>query len=199
MKKRETNQATSEGNPQQVMEPTTGGQGGSAVGGLTSSPLKIRGTATINPDNSFDFTPSQQGEPVQRSVRKHRKSKVYETAGNDKQSMVCHLVVDKNAVDPAAEMFEDFKTLTSGMGAKLPPTLKGRTLMNDEEVKVVANSKGRIQISIDFDFTRELNMTQKLVTLIYKITQCLASNATYFAQQRRALARTSSAASATGE
>ena len=191
MKKKVTNQPTSEGTPQQVMEPPTGGQGGFS--------LKVRGTATINPDNSFDFTPSQQGEPVQRSVRKHRKSKVYETAGNDKQSMVCHLVVDKNAVDPAAEMFEDFKTLTSGMGAKLPPALKGRTLMNDEEVKVVANSKGRIQISIDFDFTRELNMTQKLVTLIYKTTQCLASNATYFAQQRRALARTSTAASATGE
>lgn len=84
---------------------------------METKAIKVRGTATINPDNSFDFTPSQQGEPVQRSVRKSRKSKMYETAGVERQSMVCHLVVDKNATDPAAEMFEDFKKLTKGMGA----------------------------------------------------------------------------------
>lgn len=62
---------------------------------METKAIKVRGTATINPDNSFDFTPSQQGEPVQRSVRKSRKSKMYETAGVERQSMVCHLVVDK--------------------------------------------------------------------------------------------------------
>ena len=100
---------------------------------METKAIKVRGTATINPDNSFDFTPSQQGEPVQRSVRKSRKSKMYETAGVERQSMVCHLVVDKNATDPAAEMFEDFKKLTKGMGAdKLPPALKGKRLMDND-------------------------------------------------------------------
>ena len=165
----------------------------------TDGIIKVRGMATINPDNSFDFIPSQQGEPVQRSVKKQRKSKIYETAGNDKQSMVCHLVVDKNSADPAAEMYDDFVSLTKDMGAKLPPTLKGRTLMDDGELKVIANSNGRLQVSINIDYAKELNMVQKLVNLIYTTTQCLASNATYFARQRRALGKTSTESSETKE
>lgn len=148
---------------------------------METKAIKVRGTATINPDNSFDFTPSQQGEPVQRSVRKSRKSKMYETAGVERQSMVCHLVVDKNATDPAAEMFEDFKKLTKGMGAdKLPPALKGKRLMDNDELKIVANSKGMLQITINVDYRLYLNLTQKIVNLLYKSSECLASNATYF-------------------
>ena len=161
--------------------------------------IKVRGTATINPDNSFDFIPSQQGEPVQRSVRKQRKSKMYETAGNDKQSMVCHLVVDKNSTDPASEMYEDFVSLTKDMGTKLPPSLRGKTLLDNGELKVIANSNGKLQVSINISYATELNLTQKMVTLIYTITQCLASNATYFARLRRALAKTSTEPSETGE
>ena len=78
---------------------------------------------------------------------------MYETAGVERQSMVCHLVVDKNATDPAAEMFEDFKKLTKGMGAdKLPPALKGKRLMDNDELKIVANSKGMLQIIINLDY-----------------------------------------------
>lgn len=166
----------------------------------TCQPIKVRGTATINPDNSFDFTPSQQGEPVQRSVRKSRKSKMYETAGVERQSMVCHLVVDKNATDPAAEMFEDFKKLTKGMGAdKLPPALKGKRLMDNDELKIVANSKGMLQIIINLDYRLYLNLTQKIVNLLYKSSECLASNATYFSQLRQQLAKTSTPVSQTQE
>lgn len=153
--------------------------------------VKIRGTATIKPDNSFDFVPSQQGEPIQRSVKTHRKSKVYETAGNDKQSMVCHLVVDKNAVDPAAEMYEDFISLTKEMSQKTPPSLKGKTLMDDGEVKVIANKNGKLQVIININYFSEINLTQKLVTIIYRTTQCLVSNETYLNKQRRAQKQTS--------
>lgn len=166
----------------------------------TCQPIKVRGTATINPDNSFDFTPSQQGEPVQRAVKKTRKSKLYETAGVERQSMVCHLVVDKNSTDPAAEMFEDFKKLTKGMGAdKLPPALKGKRLMDNEELKIVANSKGMLQITINVDYRLNLNLTQKIVNLLYKSSECLASNATYFSQLRQQLAKTSTPVSQTQE
>ena len=53
MKKKETNQPTSEGNPQQVMEPPTGGQGGfTSTGGrgalpcLCFEPLNMQRAAT---------------------------------------------------------------------------------------------------------------------------------------------------------
>ncbi len=96
---------------------------------------------------------------------------MYETAGVERQSMVCHLVVDKNATDPAAEMFEDFKKLTKGM----------------------------LQITINVDYRLYLNLTQKIVNLLYKSSECLASNATYFSQLRQQLAKTSTPASQTQE
>ena len=48
----------------------------------SSAPLKVRGQATINIETGdVDFRAYQQGEPVQRNVKKQGGSSFYETEG----------------------------------------------------------------------------------------------------------------------
>ena len=49
---------------------------------METKAIKVRGTATINPDNSFDFTPSQQGEPVLALVDKNEPLRAYAGPGH---------------------------------------------------------------------------------------------------------------------
>ena len=47
---------------------------------------KGRGTATIYEDDSIEFKPTGNGQPVQRNVRKRGNSKFYQTNGEKSQA-----------------------------------------------------------------------------------------------------------------
>ena len=52
---------------------------------------KVRGTARIYDDDSLDFTPQKEGNPVQKDVKKVRRSVFNTTNGEKASSYVMHL------------------------------------------------------------------------------------------------------------
>ena len=82
--------------------------------------IKVKGTATINADNSFEFAPYNEGQPVQRDVKTSGRSKLYRTEGAKQKSLVAHLVADANSPDIAASLFDDLDSLTRDMPSAKP-------------------------------------------------------------------------------
>ena len=86
---------------------------------------KMRGTARIFDDDSMEFRPYEAGKPVQKGVKKARKSSFYSTEGEKDSSYVMHLRVDRNATDPAAELSEDFDKLIKNLGGTAVDFIEG--------------------------------------------------------------------------
>ena len=90
---------------------------------------RVRGSARIQPDGTFDFKPDGQGVKKIEEVRQARKSRCYRTAGEKQQTLVAHLTVDANAKDPAYEMYKDFREVVKTLpGFEKLPTPQGRVL-----------------------------------------------------------------------
>ena len=89
---------------------------------------KLRGTARIYDDDSLEFRPYEAGKPVQKGVKKARKSSFYATEGEKESSYVMHLRVDKNSLDPAAELSEDFDKLIKNVGGDAQERFTGKVL-----------------------------------------------------------------------
>ena len=74
--------------------------------------VKIRGTATLNPEtNEFGFKPFEKGESTQRNVKTTKGAKVYETCSEKKPMKVAYLTCDANAADPWSEYINQLKKL----------------------------------------------------------------------------------------
>lgn len=94
--------------------------------------VKIRGTATLNPEtNEFGFKPFEKGESTQRNVKTTKGGKVYETCSEKKPLMVAYLTCDANAADPWNEYINQLKKL----GVKPPKPVELPT-----EQRVVAEA-----------------------------------------------------------
>lgn len=78
---------------------------------------KGRGTATIYEDDSIEFRPTGNGQPVQRNVRKRGNSKFYQTNGEKESNFVAHLSAPTGSLDPVGDMLKDFEALTKGTAA----------------------------------------------------------------------------------
>ena len=82
--------------------------------------IRTRGVGIIDPsDNSFEFTPYEQGEPAQRNVKTTKGGKVYETCSEKKPLKVAYLTCAADAADPVAAG-------SSNPNRTKPPYFRGR-------------------------------------------------------------------------
>ena len=75
----------------------------------TSKVRRLRGSASIREDGTFDFRPDGQGASKQEDIKTVRKSRSYRTSGEKQQSIVAHIAVAADTKAPAYEMYRDFR------------------------------------------------------------------------------------------
>ena len=149
-------------------------------------PRKIRGTAIFHDDNSLEFVPQGEGEPVQRSVKKRGESRFYETEGEKQSSYIAHLKVPKDSQDPASEMFEQLKYFTTGIAKKEPKPPSSKALMEKPGLKVWHRKKeNKIVIQMELDTDTNARLTTRLLNLTAEINKCFALNQTSLAPAKR--------------
>ena len=100
---------------------------------------RVRGYATFD-ENNFAFTPDGKGEPVQKNIIISGKSKIYETCGGKKSSLVAHIVTDAGSQDPALEMTETLKELFAKLKRPFPE-------INHDDVSILDDERLKIRIS----------------------------------------------------
>lgn len=86
-----------------------------------TKPVKVRGTATIDPsDNSFKFDPFNEAPSTQKNVKSCAGGgKCWTTTGADPSKMLT-LKCKESAADPYAELSKQFAALTKDMKPKKP-------------------------------------------------------------------------------
>lgn len=82
----------------------------------TNKVRRLRGSASIREDGTFDFRPDGQGTSKQEDIKTVRKSRSYRTSGEKQQSIVAHIAVAADTKDPAYEMYRDFREITKDLG-----------------------------------------------------------------------------------
>ena len=154
---------------------------------------KTRGSASIFDDNSIEFTPQGQGEPVFESQCKVGAASLGRTAGN-KQSYVARLKVDADCADPAEAMHEQLDKLaakTWPVTAK-PKKPRGKTLKDEDGVLATVSAKtGVLGILITIDLKEEVNPEKKLINHLLNLNSCLSINREYLTQLRQSLRKSS--------
>lgn len=152
-----------------------------------AQPLKVRGQATIDTTTGdVEFKAYQQGEPVQRNVKKRGQSTFYETEGHGQSSYVCHLKVAKDSADPVAEMQEKLEYLTRGLTKKKPLLPKGKRLTSSENLVVIHNrQQNKVSVFMNIDLNSEGELSAKLFNLTAEVNKCFAINRTSLRQQSK--------------
>lgn len=154
---------------------------------------KTRGSASIFDDNSIEFTPQGQGEPVFESQCKVGAASLGRTAGN-KQSYVARLKVDADCADPAEAMHEQLDKLaakTWPVTAK-PRKPRGKTLKDEGGVLATVSAKtGVLGILITIDLKEEVDPGKKLINHLLNLNSCLSINREYLTQLRQSLRKSS--------
>lgn len=138
--------------------------------------IKVKGTATINADNSFEFAPYNEGQPVQRDVKTSGRSKLYRTEGEKQKSLVAHLVADANSPDIAASLFDDLNSLTRDMPSAQPKLPRGRRLLDNTDLQVVLSAEGALTIQYQCTSPPD-SIAAHLVDMSYRVQRCVALNA----------------------
>ena len=155
---------------------------------------KTRGSASIFDDNSIEFTPQGQGEPVFESQCKVGQASLGRTAGN-KQSYVARLKVDAASADPAEAMHEQLDKLaakTWPVTAK-PKKPRGKKLKDEDGVLAAVSAKtGILGILITIDLRKEVDPSKKLINQLTELTKCLSINQDFLRQLRQSLLSSSS-------
>lgn len=152
----------------------------------TGQPLKLRGTATLYGDNRWEFTPQGVGEPQQKGVKRARQSRLFQTTSKTQPRTVMHLSVPADATDVVAELMQDFRQLTKGIEAAPPPEReRGRRLLKEDGLDVYyATADNAVLLRCTLKNDSQRRMQQRILTILQKLTTCLATNETFLAQQR---------------
>ena len=149
-------------------------------------PRKVRGVATFHNDDSVEFVPYNVGDPVQKCVRKKGESRFYETEGEKQSSYVCHLKVDKDCDDPAAEMFDQLRDLTKPLQKKEPAAPRSKALMETEGLRVWhRRQEHKIVVQMEISTEGTCELSTKLLNLTAEVNKCLAINRTSLLSQKR--------------
>lgn len=149
-------------------------------------PRRVRGVMTIKSDDDMEFRAERKtGESSQEILKSSGKSKVYQTVGEKRNSIVAHLVVDKDDPDPASTMYEQLESLTKEMEPKKSPKVRGKILLNEESCRVEFSKKEKvISVQMRINISKTPNYNSSLMNLMYKVNQCFAINQTLLASAR---------------
>lgn len=149
-------------------------------------PRKVRGTMTIKSGDNMEFRAYREtGSSTQQEIARKGDSKLYRTVGEKKNSLVAHIVLPADTTDPRAEIVEQVERLTAGLQPKAKTRLRGKTLLSDDEVTVVACLKEHtVQVTLNINARQHPDYTSRLLTLMQRVNQCFATNQTSLAQLR---------------
>lgn len=144
------------------------------------STLTVRGSAKMNRETGdFAFKPYETGEPDHKNVRRHGCCTVYETEGKKDSSVVAHLKVKKETVDPFGEMWPDFLAAMKPYVKQEPKTPRTKTLMEKEGVAVWQVKKERlVRVLMTISLDSEREPSAQLFNLTSEVNKCLVINAT---------------------
>ena len=146
---------------------------------------KGRGTATIYEDDSIEFRPTGNGQPVQRNVRKRGNSKFYQTNGEKESNFVAHLSAPTGSLDPVGDMLKDFEALTRELQPVTPPKPRTKPIMKregqyGETIEVYVDRKEhcvRVFATLPLEENNPLNPADWAYTLIgAPLSLCFTSN-----------------------
>lgn len=143
-------------------------------------PRKIRGTMTCEGNDYYSFAPYGQGAAQQEVIARQGKSKVYNTVGEKKQSMVAHLVIPSDTTDPMAAFSDELEKFMKGFGK--PTTItkpRGRTLLKDLTTQVVACKDRRLVVMMELPIELGQDYPANLISQLQKVNQCLVTNKAY--------------------
>ena len=146
-------------------------------------PRKIRGTMTAEGNDHFSFVPYGQGTSQQEVIAQKGKSKVYNTVGEKKQSLVAHLVIPKDSADPYGSFTEELDKFAKGFGSQ--PTIRkprGRMLLKDLSTQVIACKDRRLVVLMEIPIENGQNYPANLISQLQKVNQCLVINKAYLSQ-----------------
>ena len=95
---------------------------------------KVRGSAIIYDDDSFEFAPYQEGKPQQEPLSHTPGAKLYRTTSEHNPKLVAHLTADHDDPDAVSTLYGQLERLTRGMqpDIKKPDRRRGRVLRNAE-------------------------------------------------------------------
>lgn len=154
---------------------------------------KLRGSATLFKDGSWEFTPQGHGSPRFEEVVKVGQSALCRTAGLERQSLIAHLKVDASEVDQAAALQAELDKITRKLpGQPAVSTPRGRVLLKEEGVLVAQNAtKGQLEVLLTIDLRKYVDFMKEYYKLTNLISRCLHYNEDSTRQLCRALAKSS--------
>ena len=157
----------------------------------TNKVRRLRGSASIREDGTFDFRPDGQGTSKQEDIKTVRKSRSYRTSGEKQQSIVAHIAVAADTKDPAYEMYRDFREITKDLGGfERIPVPAGKVLEKTDDFRLTVNqAQGRIECSWSIDLREHADFMKQFYELLNQQSKCLYYNEDFLKQQCRALAR----------
>ena len=155
--------------------------------------VKLRGTAWLYDDHTFEFYPQRQGEPQRANVVKCGDSATYTTTGATPKR-VLHIVVPGDDPDPTAAA----QRVLEEMSKNLPETKAvqklrkplSRVLYNEGGKTLSVDAKsGVVRIGIDVSLMpRDLQDTKdQFLQATMDLSRVLMLNETYLAEQRKRL------------
>ena len=151
------------------------------------STLTVRGSAKMNRETGdFAFKPYETGEPDHKNVRRHGCCTVYETEGKKESSIVAHLKVKKETVDPFGEMWPDFVAGMKPYIKQEPKAPTTKTLMERPGVNVwQVKKEGLVKVLMTIDLKEEREPSTQLFNLTSEVNKCLVINETSLRPQRK--------------
>jgi len=151
-------------------------------------PRKIRGTLTIKAEDDLEFRAERKtGLSSQEEIAKTAAGKIYRTVGEQKRSMVAHIVIPDKEADVPAFLHEAVTKLTAGMEskAKVKAPNGGRLIWNEDDLSVKTVAKEhKIYVNMVIDVKQSPDYNTRMFNLMQRISSCFAINQTSLNQLR---------------
>ena len=138
----------------------------------------------IYDDGSIVVDPQAQGTPSQKEVKKVGKSKRYITSGKNPLTCV-ELKCPEEVTDKAAYFRRELAKLTKDMEIETPQLPEGEFLLNEPNVKVRFETKGKKVVAwLTFEVNGLIGIRRELYNLTSKIDKCFVTNEAIMNQQK---------------
>ena len=156
---------------------------------------RIKGTVSQYKDDSFEFKPYGNGEPVYEHSYKVGEAQIGLTKGKGKQNFVAHLKCSADEADPCEVMHQQLDKLAAKEWPdreKTDEKPRGRVLLKENGAYMAVDTKkGQISIHLDIDLSETCDYGQKIANFIIKTNQCLYINQDLVRRAARATAKPS--------
>lgn len=136
-----------------------------------SKPRKVRGTAIIRQDDSFEFTPYNEAPSTQQNVRTCVGGGKSWTTTGAQPSKVVHLMCKEGSPDVYAELLTQFNALTKDLKPKQPKQLPERQrVMCEQGLEAWLN---QAQGTLTFTGTIDLSKSRNWQAAVMQLTQLI--------------------------